>query len=370
VRVVIAPDKFRGSVSAPAVARAMAAGVRRVFPRAHISEMPLADGGEGTVDALVGAAGGEKVIRSVTGPLGGPVEAAFGLLPDGRAVVEVAAACGIALVAEEQRDPLRATSFGAGELIGAALDLGATAVIVGIGGTASSDGGTGAAGALGWRFLDDRGADLPPGGGALGDLVRIDGSPSRSIGVPVVGAYDVTNPLTGDRGAARVFAPTKGASPAEVDRLAAGLERLGERIEDELGVRVSDRPGAGSGGGLGAGIMAFFGGTLEPALEIVMDAVGLDDALTNADLVITGEGRIDEQSLAGKTPVGVARRARRAGTRCVVVAGDVGLDDATLTAAGIERAESLVATVGSAVAFAEPESSIEAATVALMSGYG
>jgi glycerate kinase len=369
VRVVIAPDKFKGSLSAPTVARAVAAGVRRVFPEAEIAERPLADGGEGTVAALVQASGGRIVTRSVTGPLGTPVDATFGLLGDGRAVIEVAAACGIALLADDERDPMRATSFGVGELLRAALEHDVSQVIVGIGGTASSDGGTGAAAALGWRFLDRDGDVLAPGGGALAELARIDGSSARPIGARIVAGYDVTNPLVGERGAARVFGPQKGASEEQVERLGTGLARLGERIEEDLGRSVSRLPGAGAGGGLGAGVVAFMEGTLRPALEMVMDAVGLDDVIAGADLVITGEGKLDDQSLAGKTPVGVARRAVRAGVRCVAVAGDVELDDEALRGAGIDKAVSLVASCGPKAALQEPENSIEEATAALLAGY-
>ncbi|HZA19509.1 MAG TPA: glycerate kinase [Actinomycetota bacterium] len=369
MRVLIAPDKFRGSLSAPAAARAMAAAVRRVFPDAEIAEKPLADGGEGTVDALVGALGGRTVFRSVTGPVGDPVEAKFGLIDDGRAVIEVAAACGIALLDEAHFDPLHATSLGVGELLEEALALDVTGAIMGIGGTASSDGGTGAATASGWRFLDRDGVALPPGGGALVHLARIDGSFAHPIGVPVVAGYDVTNPLTGDAGAARVFGPRKGASEAEIEVLAAGLARLAERIEIDLGVNVSPMLGSGAGGGLGAGAVAFFGATLRPALDLIMDAIGLDDFIAQADLVITGEGKLDDQSLFGKVPIGVARRAARAGTRCIAVAGAVELDDAALKGAGIDRTISLVAVHGRSRAFEEPELAIEEATAALLAGY-
>jgi glycerate 2-kinase len=369
VRVVIAPDKFKGSLSAPAVSRAIAAAVRSVFPDAEIVETPLADGGEGTVAALVGALGGRTVTRSVAGPVGEPVDATFGLLGDGRAVIEVAAACGIAALDEAERDPLHATSFGVGELLDEAQARGATSVIVGIGDTASSDGGTGAAAALGWRFLDRDGVVLPSGGGALVHLARIDGSSARPLEVPVVAGYDVSNPLTGDAGAARVFGPQKGASETDVESLEAGLARLGERIEEDLGLSVSRLPGAGAGGGLGAGAVAFLRATLRSALDLVMDAIGLDDVIADADLVITGEGKLDDQSLAGKAPIGVARRSARAGARCIAVAGEVELDDAALKGAGIDRAVSLAALFGRSQALGYPEDSIEEATAALLAGY-
>jgi glycerate 2-kinase len=367
VRVVIAPDKFKGSLTALRVARAIATGVRRAFPEAEIVTCPMADGGEGTVDALVEAIGGRKLSRTVTGPLGTPVVAEFGLLDDGRAVIEVAAACGIALLTEEDRDPLRASSDGVGELLAAALDEGVTGAIIGIGGTASSDGGTGAAATLGWRFLDSAGRPVSPGGGGLVELSRIDGSVARRVEIPLVAGYDVTNPLLGEQGAAPVFGPQKGASPEQVAVLATGLERLDKRIEEDLGLKISDRPGSGAGGGLGAGIVAFLGGKLEPALEMVMDAVGIDEVLERADLVITGEGKLDGQSLAGKAPVGVARRASAAGVRCIAVAGDVELGGEEVRAAGFESAISLVEHLGGEASLGRPEEAIADATALILS---
>jgi glycerate 2-kinase len=367
MRVVIAPDKFKGSLPALRVAHAIGKGVRRAFPEAEIVTCPLADGGEGTVDALLQAIGGSEAARTVTGPLGAPVEARFALLKDGRAAIEVAAACGIALLREEDRDPLRASSQGVGELLDAALDEGATGAIIGIGGTASSDGGTGAAATFGWRFLDAGGRQIPPGGGGLVELAHIDGYSARRVEIPLAAGYDVTNRLLGQKGAARVFGPQKGASAEQVAVLGAGLERLNERIEADLGLQVSDLPGSGAGGGLGAGIVAFFGGELESGVEMVMDAVGIDELLEGADLVITGEGRLDGQSLAGKAPVGVARRASEAGVRCIAVAGDVELGGEELRAAGLDAAFSVVEHLGREDSFGRPEEAIADTTALILS---
>jgi glycerate kinase len=369
MRVVIAPDKFKGSLTSREVARAMEAGLRRVFPGARISSCPLADGGEGTVDALIGSLGGRTHTHTVAGPIGAPVRASYGLLTDGRAVVEVAAACGLALLGNAEPDPLGANSYGVGQLLAAALDRGAAGAIVGIGGTASSDGGSGAAAALGWRFVDAQGRELPRGGGPLLDLMRVDGAAARPVDVPVVGLYDVTNPLVGALGAARIFGPQKGATHEQVEVLERALVRLSERVEADLGLRVAELPGAGAGGGLGAGLVAFCGAELTPGLEMVMDAVGLDEQLVGADLAITGEGRLDAQSLAGKTPVGVAMRARAAGVKCVAIAGDVDLDDGALRDAGFDAAASLVAACGIEEALRRPRGAIEQATAALVEGY-
>lgn len=369
MRVVIAPDKYKGSLSAAEVARAMEAGLRRVLPDALISLRPLADGGEGTVDALIESLGGRTYTHTVAGPIGAPVRATYGLLTDGRAVIEVAAACGLALLGADEQDPLGASSYGVGQLLAAALDRGVTGAIIGVGGTASSDGGTGAAAALGWRFLDARGRELPLGGASLLDLMRVDGAAARPVGVPVVGLYDVTNPLVGASGAARVFGPQKGATHEQVELLERAIERLSERVETDFRLRVSDLPGGGAGGGLGAGLVAFCGAQLTPGLEMVMDAVGLDELLAGADLALTGEGRLDAQSLAGKTPVGVAARARAAGVKCVAIAGDVDLDEGALRDAGFEGAASLVAAYGLEEALRRPHEAVEEATAAVLEGY-
>src|SRR5918992_2055466 len=363
MRILIAPDKFKGTRSAPEVARAIAAGIRRTQPDVDIELLPLADGGDGTVDALVSAVGGRIERVSVTGPLGHPVEAPLGWLDDGRAVIEMAAASGLALVPPGSRDALRATSRGTGELIQRALAERERSwqVIVGLGGSASTDGGTGAATALGWRFVDKTGRQLAPGGGELHRLAAIDGS-HVAAGLEtggLVGATDVDNPLLGPRGAARIFAPQKGASSDDVELLEEGLSVLSRRIQGDLGIDVSEKWGSGACGGIGAGLIAFLGARLEPGFELVAKVAGLEDAIASADLVITGEGRLDDQSLGGKAPIGVARLARRAGVRCVAVAGENVVDDQTLRREGIARAVSLVETVGHERAVSEVDHALE-----------
>jgi glycerate kinase len=368
VHVLVAPDKFKGSLSSAAVADAMAVGARRALRDPTVVTRPLADGGEGTVEALVEALGGELRTERVAGPLGDPVEAGFALLEDGRGAIEVAAACGLWLVAEHP-DALRATSRGAGDLIAAALGAGTEAIIVGVGGTASTDGGTGAARALGWRFLDAAGRELSPGGAALSQLARIDsrGVDPRLTGVRLRGACDVGNELLGPDGAARVFGPQKGArSPHQVELLEAGLERLAQRIEDDLGVAVAGRWGAGAGGGLGAGLVAFFGAELGPGFALIAEAVRLKDEIARADVVVTGEGRLDAQSAGGKVPVGVARMAVDAGTRCVAVAGEIELDAEGLGRSGFAAAASLVQEVGRRRALSDPAGALAVVTERLL----
>jgi len=351
VIILIAPDKFKETLSAGEVARAIAEGARRVFPEAEMEIHPLGDGGEGTLEALVTAIGGRVETTLVSGPLGAPVPAPLGRLDDGRVALEAAAASGLTLVPRGCRDALRASSRGTGELILAGLDeTEPTAVIVGIGGSASTDGGTGAASAAGWRFLDARGHELPPGGGALVDLARIDGTGAdrRPARCPIVGATDIDNPLFGGRGAAHVFGPQKGASPEEVTLLDDGLANLAGVVERDLDgdPGLPGSAGAGAAGGLGFGLAAFFGGRLGSGFSVVAEATGLASAITRADLVITGEGRLDAGSLGGKTPIGVARMARGAGVACWAVVGDSEVGRAELRAEGIEEAASLVETVG------------------------
>jgi glycerate kinase len=276
------------------------------------------------------------------------VTGSFARLDDGRAALEVAAACGLELVHERRRDVLRATSRGAGELISAAVSAGPPEIIVGVGGTASNDGGVGAAGSLGWRFLDGRGRELSDGGGALPGLRRIDGdrADERLDGVRIIGACDVDNELLGPEGAARAFGPQKGASPRDVELLEDGLSNLADRIREDLGIDVGRLEGAGAGGGLGAGLAAFFGARLRAGFELIADAAGLERELASADLVVTGEGKLDAQSGGGKAPVALARLARAAGTRCVAVAGAIEVAAARLDEWGFAAAASLVEEVG------------------------
>ncbi len=327
LKIVIAPDSFKECLPAEAVAAAMARGVRAAAPGAEVICVPMADGGEGTVRALVAATRGRLLSARVTGPLGDPVEAEYGLLGDGRtAALEMAAASGLPLVPPERRDPMAATTFGTGELIAAALDQGVERLVLGIGGSATVDGGAGMAQALGARLLDARGASVGRGGGALAQVERIDVSAldPRLRRVECQVACDVTNPLTGPRGAARVYGPQKGATPEMVELLDAALAHWAEVIERDLGAHVSDTPGAGAAGGLGAGLIAFLRAELVRGVELVIQAVGLDEKLRGADLVLVGEGRLDAQTAYGKVPVGVARVARAGGIPVVALAGSLG----------------------------------------------
>jgi len=346
MRTVVAPDSFKGCLSAADVAAAIASGVRSADPNADILQVPLADGGEGTVDALVAATGGRLLTRSVEGPLGEPVQAAFGLLGDGRtAVVEMAATSGLPLVPPDQRDPTRTSTFGTGELIRAALDEGADRLIVGIGGSATTDCGCGMAQALGVRFLDASGRPIERvTGGRLRDVARLDlrDRDPRLSAARVRVACDVDNPLYGPRGAAHVYGPQKGATPEQVEELDQGLRHVAAVIERDLGLAVADRLGAGAAGGLGAGLVAFCGATLEPGVNIVLEAVDLPSLVAGADLVITAEGRVDEQTAYGKTPAGVARVARAAGVPVVALGGSVALDAQALYSVGFAAVFSIL----------------------------
>lgn len=340
MRVVIAPDSFKESLSSPEVAAALERGWLRGAPGSTCVRVPLADGGEGTVEALVEATGGRLETREVTGPLGAPVRAAFGVLGGPgplTAVVEVAAATGLGLVPPADRDAGRATSYGTGELVAAALELGARRIVLGLGGSASTDGGAGLVRALRVRLLDADGAEVGPGGLALGRLARVDVT-GRHPGLDdceLVAACDVDNPLTGPTGAAAVFGPQKGADAALVAVLDTHLARLAEVVAGAGLTADPASPGSGAAGGIGFAVVALLGGRLRPGFEIVADAVGLDDRLDGADLVLTGEGCLDAQSLAGKTPIGVLRRALARDIPVVGLAGSLGEGSDDLVAAGM-----------------------------------
>lgn len=324
--IVIAPDSFKGSLTAAEAASAISRGVRQVFPDAALVEAPMADGGEGTLAALVQSTGGRVVTRTVLGPLSAPVEAAFGMLGDEEtAVIEMAAASGLLLVPTAERNPTTTTTYGTGELIRAALDVGARRILVAIGGSATNDGGAGMIQALGGRLLRADGTLIGPGGAALLELDRIDLSDldPRLAEVELLVACDVDNPLTGPNGAAAIYGPQKGATPDMVELLDRALAHLGDLMERDLGVDVRQRPGAGAAGGLGAGLMGFLGAELRPGIEVVMDAVRFDLMVEGATLVITGEGRTDGQTMAGKVPLGVARRAAQHGVPVIVISGAV-----------------------------------------------
>ncbi|MGG3894863.1 glycerate kinase [Geobacillus stearothermophilus] len=345
MKVVIAPDSFKESLSALEVAEAVERGFRSVFPEAEYVKVPMADGGEGTVQSLVDATGGRIVEVNVTGPLGEPVRAFFGLLGDGKtAVIEMAAASGLHLVPRDRRNPLVTTTRGTGELIRAALDVGATHLIIGIGGSATNDGGAGMVQALGGRLLDEDGRDIGPGGGALAYLQSIDlsGLDPRLENVRIDVACDVDNPLTGPRGASAIFGPQKGATPDMVAVLDQNLTHYADVISRELGKQVGDIPGAGAAGGLGAGLLAFLPAELKRGVDIVIETVQLAERVKGADLVITGEGRIDGQTIFGKTPIGVARTAKQFGVPVIGIAGSLGDDSAVVLDHGIDALFTIV----------------------------
>ncbi len=326
MKILIAPDSFKGSNSSLKVAEAIEEGVYRVFPDAEIEKVPIADGGEGTVEALVQANEGEMLHLSVKGPLGDPVESFYGIVDEGTAVIEMAAASGLDLVPEERRDVRRASTYGTGELILHALEQGVEEIILAIGGSATNDGGTGMASALGYRFLDEQGSELPPGGAGLKQLAKIDDSrvDPRVKAAQFRVACDVSNPLTGERGASAVYGPQKGAAPQDVKELDAALQKLADVVQKQFNLDAEETPGAGAAGGLGYGLMVFCGASLEKGIDIVLDAVNFDERLEHKDLVITGEGKIDGQTAYGKLPVGVAYRAKQKGVPVLVIAGDIG----------------------------------------------
>lgn len=343
MKIVIAPDSFKESLSAPDAAAAIERGVKQAFPGARTLCVPMADGGEGTVAAVLAATGGQWRTTPVSGALGEPLQAAWGWLDDSTAVIEMAAAAGLEQTPPERRDPLRASSGGVGELLRAALDAGARRIILGLGGSATNDGGAGMLAALGVRFLDANGLDLPPGGAALQQLARIDvqGLDPRLAGVQIDIASDVDNPLCGPQGASHTFGPQKGASPEQVALLDRSLARLADICARDLGRDMRDAPGAGAAGGLGYAAHAFLNARFRPGVELVAEVGKLAQAMEGAALAFTGEGRMDAQTLRGKTPAGVARIARRAGVPVVALAGSLGEGYQDLHAGGITAAFSL-----------------------------
>ncbi|CAI1056669.1 Glycerate kinase [Serratia quinivorans] len=344
-KVVIAPDSFKESLSAMAVAEAIERGFRQIYPQVQYVKLPMADGGEGTVDSMVAATGGEIVRVEVSGPLGQPVSAFYGLLGEGEtAVIEMAAASGLHLAPKGQRDPRITTSYGTGELILAALERGVKTIILGIGGSATNDGGAGMMQALGARLLDDQQQPLPPGGAALARLAQIDLSAvdPRLRQVSVTAACDVDNPLCGPHGASAVFGPQKGATPEMVTQLDAALSHFGSLLQQATGREVLNAPGAGAAGGMGAALLGMLNARLRPGIEIVIETLRLEEALRDADLVITGEGRLDSQSIHGKTPIGVARVAKRHGLPVIGIAGSLSKDYQVVHQHGIDAAFSVL----------------------------
>ncbi|MDC5856787.1 glycerate kinase [Vibrio europaeus] len=345
MKIVIAPDSYKESLTAMEVATAIENGFKKVMPDAEFVKLPMADGGEGTVQSLVDATGGRIVTATVTGPLGQPVEGFYGLLGDGStAVIEMAAASGLHLVEPAKRNPLLTTTYGTGELIKAALDAGVKHIIVGIGGSATNDGGIGMAQALGARLQDEQGVDLAYGGGALEKLASIDlsGLDSRLADVKLEVACDVDNPLCGPKGASHIFGPQKGATPEMVEQLDSNLAHYAEVIRQTNGKEVIDQAGAGAAGGLGAALLGLFDASLRPGISIVMDAVNLAEVVKDADVVITGEGRIDSQTIHGKTPIGVARTAKQYDLPVIGIAGSIAQDCHVVHEHGIDAVYSVV----------------------------
>ena len=325
MRIVVASDKWRGTFTSAEVGEAIAAGVRAVRPDAEVVIVPLADGGDGTLDVVLEAVPGERRFATVSGPLGAPVEAAWAMLPDGRALIESAQVVGLRHIPAGRRDPMAASSRGVGELLRQVLEVDCRRVILALGGSATVDGGAGMAGSLGYRLLNAAGEPLGEGGGALAELAAIDagGRDPRLDGLEVEIWCDVANPLLGPRGAARTFGPQKGAGESEVERLEAGLARLARRLERDLGADVVDLPGAGAAGGLGAGAAAFLRGRMASGAGRVLATVGFEKILAGADLVITGEGRHDPDSMPGKLPDAVLARAAAHDTPAAVLCGEL-----------------------------------------------
>ncbi len=345
MKIVIAPNSFKENLTSLEVASEIETGLRRVWPDAECIKVPMADGGEGTVQSLVDATGGEIIKCEVSGPLGEKVMAAYGLLGDRRtAVIEMAEASGLPLVPKDKRDPLRATTYGTGELIADAIKRGVEEIILGIGGSATNDAGAGLAQALGVRFLNFGGAPIRDliAGGDLDDVQAVDLSAVNPglAKVRISVACDVTNPLYGEKGAARVYGPQKGATPEMVEILDRNLAHFAHVIKRSIGADVADRPGAGAGGGIGAGLMAFTNATLKRGIELVVATTRLEDYMQGADLAITGEGRVDSQTAFGKTPSGVAVAARKHGVPVVAIGGGLADDAGTVFAHGIDGLES------------------------------
>ena len=344
MKVVIAPQTFKGSISALDVAKAMSEGVRLVVPDAETVIVPVADGGDGTLETLVEGSGGDIRSVTVTGPLGERRDAEWGAMGDGNtAVIEMARTSGLALVPIDKRNPLTTTTYGLGEAIRHACNAGFRRFIVGIGGSATNDAGAGMAQALGVRLLDDEGKDLPYGGAALARLARIDmsGLDERANEAEFMVACDVNNPLTGPKGASAIYGPQKGATPEMVNELDSALAHFAEVVKRDIGANINDVSGAGAAGGLGGGLIAFLNGQLRAGVDIILDAVGLDECLRGADLVITGEGSLDHSTVYNKAPVGVASRAKMNGIPVIAISGSLGEGYHDLHQHGIDAAAAI-----------------------------
>ncbi len=388
MRILAAPDKFKGSLTALEAAQAMERGIRRALPNARVIMVPLADGGEGTVEAMVNVPGGQTINITVTGPLGNAVRSRFGLIGPSvisqmglgakgtgmfSGIIEMALASGLALVPPEKRNPMITTTYGTGELIRAALHENCKKIIIGIGGSATTDGGMGMAQALGVTFFDRNGMELGLGSGqylSQIDQIDVSGLDKGAREATVIIASDVRNPLTGDNGAAAVYGLQKGATPEMVKRLDEGLAHYASVIKRQLGVDVDDVPGAGAAGGLGAGLMAFLGAEMRSGVEVIMDAVWFDHKLTDVDLVLTGEGNIDAQTVFGKVVAGVARRSRAKGVPVIAIGGGVTPEAEPLLAIGVKEMHQFV-TPGMSYEFAIDNAAVllEGKTAEVVSGF-
>ncbi|WP_238082848.1 glycerate 2-kinase [Pseudescherichia vulneris] len=349
MKIVIAPDSYKESLSATEVAQAIEKGFREIFPDAHYVSVPVADGGEGTVEAMIAATQGAEHTASVTGPLSERVDARWGMSGDGHtAFIEMAAASGLALVPPELRNPLITTSRGTGELILHALEHGARNIIIGIGGSATNDGGAGMVQALGAKLCDANGTEIGHGGGSLMSLNTIDisGLDPRLASCTIRVACDVTNPLTGEQGASHIFGPQKGATDAQIVELDNNLSHYADVIKKSLRVDVKEVPGAGAAGGMGAALMAFLGAELKSGIEIVTQALNLEEHIHDCTLVVTGEGRIDSQSIHGKVPVGVAKVAKKYHKPVIGIAGSLTHDVGVVHQYGIDAVFSVLTSIG------------------------
>ncbi len=325
-KIILIPDSFKGTMSSGEICGIMKTRILEHYPGCEVIAIPVADGGEGSVDCFLEALGGETVTLSVNNPFFEKIDSFYGLIHGGEtAVIEMAAAAGLPLV-EDRRDPLLATTYGVGELMLAAAKSGAKKIIVGLGGSATNDAGCGAAAAAGVRFYDSKGESFIPAGGTLHNVERIDvsGLADELKSVEIITMCDIDNPMYGPTGAAHIFGPQKGATPEMVEELDAGVKAFARVIERDLGQRLDDIPGSGAAGAMGAGMIAFFGARLQMGIESVLDTVNFDEKLTGTNIVLTGEGKIDGQSLRGKVVIGVSRRAKKAGVPVVAVVGDIG----------------------------------------------
>ncbi|UZW13347.1 glycerate kinase [Clostridium pasteurianum] len=345
MKIVIAPDSYKGSLSALEVANNIEKGIRRIFNNLTIEKIPMADGGEGTVQSLVDSTNGKIVNVPVKGPLGKDVTAFYGILGDAKtAIIEMAAASGLPLIPKEEKNPLITTSYGTGQLIKDALDKDCKNIIIGLGGSATNDGGVGAAKALGVKFLDKEGNNIGEGGGAVGKLNSIDISniDPRIKDCNITAACDVDNPLCGPKGASHVFGPQKGADSSMIEFLDKNLSHYAEIIKRDLSIDIINTPGAGAAGGLGAGIMAFLNASMKRGIDIVIELTDLEQKIKDADLVFTGEGMIDFQTAFGKAPFGVAKIAKKYDIPVIAIAGGIGKDAETLYLKGFDSIFSIV----------------------------